>query len=348
MERWLVNHSNGQFAVDGLEELRQLASEGKVGAGDMVQPPGATDWLYAAEIPELKGLLGTNGSAADDDLVGYKSEGLSGPVKAVLAVVLLAVVGVGGAGMAYFYSQLTEEAPKILDSLTYSEMLVTEANAPLRAEPEEGASTLTSLPKDSTLVLLSKRGDFYRAKPKTGGSEGWVKVSHVLPMYQLGGKKVREEFDPLYNPDRYVVVRNASWLQLDERNTQLTVFNFQLHNQSRYPITDLRLMATVKDAKGNEVERVEIGVEGEIPAWAATMVGTLEGDPRKVKRGEEEERRLLTNYTFSEISEEDPDLMLRWKDGVEVEMKTKDFAAAEIDILELRAIPEAQPKPKRR
>ncbi len=40
--------------------------------------------------------------------------------------------------------------------------------------------------------------------------------------------------------------------------------------------------------------------------------------------------------------------MLQWKEGVEVEMTAKDFTAAEIDLLELRAIPEAQPKPKRR
>ncbi len=51
--------------------------------------------------------------------------------------------------------------------------------------------------------------------------------------------------------------------------------------------------------------------------------------------------RLLTTTTFDEMSKEDPELQLRWTSGVEVEMQTESFTNAEIDILELRALPDA-------
>jgi hypothetical protein len=346
MQRWLVTQDNGQFAVDGLEELRELARSGKLRPGDMVQPPGATDWLYASEIPELKGLMKED--HGDDDDLEFGRRGGGTAAKIAIAALLGGVLLAGGGGMAFFYQRLADDPGRLIgegSALSFSEMLVTQEAAPLLADPDAAGSSKMALEKDSVVELHAKRGDFYRIKTQSG-AEGWVNVLHVLPMYQLGDSKVRDEYDPLYNPDQYVHVMNASWLQLDEKNIQLTVFNFMLHNKSRYPITDLKLLATVKDAKGNEIERVEIPVEGEIPAWDSTMVGTLEPDKKAAKDGAE--KRLLTNYTFAKLSEDDPDLMLQWKEGVEVEMTAKDFTAAEIDLLELRAIPEAQPKPKRR
>ena len=35
------------------KELKQLVRDGSVGPGDMIQPPGASDWLYLVELPEL-------------------------------------------------------------------------------------------------------------------------------------------------------------------------------------------------------------------------------------------------------------------------------------------------------
>src|SRR5215203_5436441 len=57
MARWLVTQGDQQFSAQDLAELKELAKSGKVGPGDMVQPPGATDWLYASELPELMGIL---------------------------------------------------------------------------------------------------------------------------------------------------------------------------------------------------------------------------------------------------------------------------------------------------
>ena len=57
MARWLVTRNDSQFAVGGLAELRDLAKAGRLAGGDMVQPPGASGWLYAVEIPELTDAL---------------------------------------------------------------------------------------------------------------------------------------------------------------------------------------------------------------------------------------------------------------------------------------------------
>ena len=97
-----------------------------------------------------------------------------------------------------------------------------------------------------------------------------------------GGADVREEYDPLYNPDRYVDVLNATWRQLPNPNprpgdelSDVTVFEFLMRNNARYGMTDLVIEATIKDGKGQELDRVEIAVEGLIPADGHTAVGTL-------------------------------------------------------------------------
>ena len=47
----------------------------------------------------------------------------------------------------------------------------------------------------------------------------------------------------------------------------------------------------------------------------------------------------MTSQLFQELAKEDEELNLRWSEGVEIEMKVKGFAEAEIDILEVRAVP---------
>ena len=64
-------------------------------------------------------------------------------------------------------------------------------------------------------------------------------------------------------------------------------------------MTELVIEATIKDAKGHELQTVEMAVEGVIPAEGRTSVGTL-----TLEDGE----RFLTSATFTEMSESDPDL----------------------------------------
>ncbi|MCB9686557.1 MAG: SH3 domain-containing protein [Alphaproteobacteria bacterium] len=348
MSQWHVTQGDNQFAVDGgLGALEAMARRGGLGPGDMIQPPGTSDWMYASEVPELKQIFDARYDD-DDDNRGSNAAMLA--VGGVVAAVLLGILVIGGGISVYLMSQMSGGTAALVGEggLSYSEMIVTAAGAGLRAEPSEKASVLTTVTKDDTLQLLAKRGGFYKARTR-GGAEGWIAIDQVIPLYQLGGAEVREEFDPLYNPDRYVEVANARWMQLPADHptagkflSNRTIFEFMMSNSSRYPMTDLRLVATIKDAQGHELEKVEIPIEGMIPGSGSTMVGTLAAEEAGRKRKPDAPPpRVLTTATFEEMAASDPELQMRWTGGVEVEMKTAEFSAAQIDVVELRAVPDA-------
>ncbi|MEQ1567270.1 MAG: hypothetical protein ABMA64_16635 [Myxococcota bacterium] len=357
MAQWLVMQGNTKFPVGGLAELEEMARRGGIRPGDMIQPPGTTDWLYATEIPELKAHIERNASGDDDDDAGGGGSGATravlAAVAAVMAVGMVLVILVGGGIMLYFAGELQGTGGGLIGDggLAYSEMIVTAPATGLRAEPADDSRVATPVAKDATLELLAKRGAYYRARAP-GGGEGWIPIVDVIPMYQLGGADVRQEYDPLYNPDRYVDVANARWMQLPGEKpgqplSNVTAFDFMLTNSSKYPMTDLKILATIKDAQGHELERVEIPIEGVVPGDASTFVGTLSSEPadesgrRKPKDPNAPPDRLLTTYTFDEMAKDSPELQLRFTSGVEVVMKAEAFANAEIDVLELRAVPDA-------
>jgi hypothetical protein len=360
MAQWLVMQGDNKFPVASLADLEAMARRGRLKAADMIQPPGTTEWLYVTDVPELKALVESNSSYDDDDDEVSSNRGMFGGMAlaataGVLAIVFAGVILVGGGTMLYFANQMQNTGGGLIGEggLTYSEMIVTAEGSGLRSDPREDARIVTSVSKDSTLELLAKRGNFYRAREKSG-SEGWILTSHVIPMYQLGGAEVRQEYDPLYNPDQYVDVSNARWMQLPAEKpgpmqlTNVTAFEFMMSNSSKYPMTELRILATIKDAQGHELEKVEIPVEGVIPADGATFIGTLSSETeaeksrKKPKDPNAPPDRIMTTHTFEQLAAEDPDLQLRWTSGVEVEMKTEAFASAQIDIVELRAIPDAE------
>lgn len=332
MARWLVNRNDTQFGVEGLAGLKELARTGQLGKADMIQPPGTTEWLYAYEVPDLEPLLQDAASDDFDDLdVPARGGGMG---NAVLAAVLLGVIAAGGFYVWQQSSAIPTGEERLIGEggLSYNELVVTGENVQLFAEPSAAGAAIGAAPSGQSFEMLAKRGDFYKVRGQ-GGREGWLPAGQVLPMYQLGGQEMMKEYDPLFNPDRYVIVANASWMQLPEQQRErITVFQFMLANQSKYDMTDLVLVARIKDAKGMELEEVEIPVEGVVPAEGNTMVGTIV-DP------ESDERRLVTQTTFQGMAAEDPELRLEWADGVEVEMSTEDFTAASIDILQLRAVP---------
>lgn len=332
MARWLVTRNDTQFAVGGLGELRELARAGRLAAGDMVQPPGTTGWLYASEIPELRDSLQPGADVVSDDGPGGRSGGSA--LNVIIGLVLVAAIGYGGTQIYQNYSSIPDPEHKadIRARLRFSEMVVTVPNALLRAEPKADAPQVAEAPKDSVLELLAKRGDFYKARDK-GGKEGWIELRSVLPMYMLGGGEVRKEMDPLYNPDRYLDVANASWMQLPEaKDKKVTVFSFLLENESKYDMTDLVMVARIKDSKGHELDQVEFRVEGVVPGSSDTMVGTMVDPATKSKR-------LITQVSFAEMAAADQKLQLQYEEGVEVRMEREDFNEASIDIVEVRAVP---------
>lgn len=347
MAKWLVTQRNNQqFQVDGIGELVEMAQKGQLEGGDMIQPPGATDWVYVAELPDLAELIDEPEDDDDDDLVASRRR-RAAMFSGVLAL-MLAGIGVVGVGVIFVLAQALPTGGAAIvgeGGLSYTQMIVTADGSGLRGVPKDNATIALPLPKDTQLELVSKRGGYYRARTSTGG-EGWIPVDHVIPMYQLGGTSVRDEYDPLYNPDRYVDVVNARWMQLPPEKpggeeSNVTVFEMMFSNSAAYDMNELTVLVTVKDPKGQVLEKIEIPVEGVVPAKGKTMVGTQvpEDAEAKEKRGELVEKRLVTTYTFNQEAKGNPDLQLLFSSGLEVEMDSKEFTNAEIDILEIAAIP---------
>ncbi len=332
MARWLVTQRDRQFTAKDLAELKGLAQKGEIGPGDLIQPPGASDWLYAIELPELKGLVKRDPNAYDDDLDTKK--GIPTGVLAVIALLITA----GGGYFMYDYAQKLQEVDLELlgeQGLQLTEMLVTaDAGANLYSGPE-GDATSGTVAKNEKIQLLAKRGDRYQIR-SAGGQEGWVMVDDVIPAYYFADKDTRKDYDPIYNPDNYVFVKNASWMQLpNQRKDNVTVFEFLLQNKSKFDMTDVVILATIKDKNDKVLETKEVALEGTINRFDGTMVGTLQPD-RKDKDGVP---RLMTTSSFNELAKDDEDLRLRWSSGIEVQMESEGFVEANIDLLQIRAVP---------
>jgi len=332
MAGWLVTQGDRQFQAQDLGELKKLAAAGDLGPGDMVQPPGASDWLYASEIDDLSGLF-TDGAGVDID------DDWDMPQKSrVPAIIILALVAVAGAfGIWHFIGERPSAADLELlgpNGLQLNEMLVTQ-DSTVRGEPSDSAAAVTTVKNGDTVQLLAKRKDWYTIKTSEGKS-GYLGVKSVIPAYIFSDNATKEAYDPFYNPDSYVFVKNSSWMQLpDQRELNITLFQFLLQNTSKFEMSGLTLVATIKDKNDRVLERKEIKVEGSIPRYDAVMVGTLsppEDDPEGPKR-------LMTASMFSELAAKDPSLSMRWAEGVEVHMKSEGFVEANIDLLEVRAVP---------
>lgn len=334
MSRWMVNVRGQQFSASNMDELKKLAKKGELGAGDIVQPPGASEWLYALEVPELKGAL--RGDTANDfDMMAPAPKEMSPALKMAAAGVLV-LVAVG----AWSYALSLSDLPTIEDvqlvgkkGLNFTEVLVTAPDAKLLAQASDGAAEVGPLPKDASAELLGKRGDWYRLR--YDGKEGYAKVDQIVPAYYFGDEKVKQQHDPLYNPDRYVTVRNSAWMTVPGEKDEVTVFNFLLGNDSRFVMTDLKMVATIKDKNEQVLEAKEIAIEGSIPANSGTMVGMLKADPRDKTSTD----RIMTSAFYEELLRTDPTLPERWVDGVEVTLGSKDTVGAKIEIVEVRAIP---------
>ena len=335
MGRWLVTQGDHQFSAADLSELRDLATSGSVGPGDMVQPPGASDWLYASEIPELSSIFESqDGTHVDDDDWELPKTRSKGPLTAIL----LAIVAAGGYGMYHYGSQLPKhEDLEILGGTTGMALteMIASSNASIRADPSETASAVGSITKDDTVQLLGKRGDWYNVANKSG-AKGFVETDKVVPAYYFADAETRSSYDPIYNPDRYVFVKNSSWMQLpDQREENITIFQFLLQNKSKFEMTDIRLLATIRDKNDRVIETQEITIMGTIPAHDGVMVGTLKPDAKDQEAAAE----LMTTSLFESRLKDDNALMSRWSDGVELAMESEGFVEANIDLLQVRAIP---------
>lgn len=330
----MINARGNQFSAGSMDELKQLAKRGELTAGDIVQPPGAAEWIYALEVPELKSSLRSDLEIGES---GAPSKEMNPIVKWGLAA-LLAAVAVGAWSYALSL-RATVPQPGDLEligkkGLSFSEVLITAENGQLHAEASESSPAVTALVKNEKADLLAKRGKWYKLRFQ--GKEGYATVDSVVPAYYFGDEKTKLTYDPLYNPDRYVMVRNSSWQLLPEgANKNITVFTFLISNDAKFAMTDLKLLVTIKDKNDQVLEKKEIAVEGAIPPEFSTMVGVLKADKKDATSAD----KIMTSASFEELSKENPDLIERWQDGVEVKLDSDGFTEAAIELLEVRALP---------
>lgn len=336
MSRWLVNARGQQFSASGLDELKKLARQGEFGGGDIVQPPGASDWLYAVEVPELKGSL-----RADLDIMDTpppKPE--MSPALKYAGAAVLAVASVAAWGYALSLRSTIPQAEDLeliggKQGLTYSQVLAT-TDAPIRSSASESGSSVGTLARNAKADLLAKNDKFY--KVRSGGAEGYVKVDEVVPAYFFADERTKQDYDPLYNPDKYAYVVNSSWRMSEEPGKDnVSVFSFMMENTSKFQMTDIKLRAVIKNEKDEVLEEQVIPVEGKMPPLRSIMVGTL-----LPAKGETESRILMTSE-YEQLLQADPKVEERWMDGVEVPLKQAiPGSEATITLMEVRAVPPDQ------
>ncbi len=337
MSRWMVNVRGQSSSAGSMDELRQLAKKGELGGGDIVQPPGASEWLYAVEIAELKASLRPD--AMEDADLPNASGGISPMVKGVVAALMLAAsAGIWNHALTLKNSIPKSDAPlKFLDEsgergLSFKEVLVTSAGATLKADASAGSADLVALPNSAKAELLGKRGSWYRIRFE--GKEGFVPIDSVVPAYYFADDKTKLDYDPLYNPDKYVYVANASWtMAADKAKKGISDMSAMISNESKFPMTDIKIVATLKDAGGNVVTQLEIPVEGVMPPNRSDMIGTL-----KPARGDKSPPRIMLSNDFDKLVVDDPKAVERWIEGVEVLVGDKETSEASVTIAEVRAV----------
>ncbi|MSP55171.1 MAG: hypothetical protein EXR69_06140 [Myxococcales bacterium] len=331
MSRWMINASGHQFSAATIDELKKLAKDGKFSGGDILQPPGAAEWIYALELPELKTVLREE----------YAEPDAASGMGTVTRWALAGVLAMAAAGAWVYAYGLSQDMPDPDDleliggksGLKYTEVLVTGDPAGVFAS-EGGGAQAGTLPKNSRADLLGKRGDWYRVR--AGATEGYVRITDVIPAYFFADGPTQDKYKPLYYPDQFVTVVNSSWsLVPGNGNKNVTNFIFMLGNSSTFGMTDVRLKATIKDKDGKELEVKEVPVEGLIKPNSSTMIGTLAPDPKD----RASVQRVLTEAMFTEMMAVDPKVVDRWVEGVDIKLDSVGFDGATITVAEVRAVP---------
>lgn len=337
MSRWMVNVRGQSISAGSMDELKALAKKGELGGGDIVQPPGATEWLYAVEIPELKASLRPD--ALDDMDLPDTSTGFSPVVKGLFAGVLV-LISAGTWGYAFsLKNKIPTQSLELLDAsgasgLSFEQVIVTGEGINLKAEASNGSADVGPLPKNETAQLLAKRGTWY--KLSYNGKEGYAPVDSVVPAYFFAEDRAKLDYDPLYNPDKYVYVGNASWtMAADKAKKGISTMSASLQNDSKFGMTDIKIVAALKNTSGVVVTQKEITVEGVMAPNHSDMVGTL----LPAKSEKDALPRIMLTSDFEKLIATDPTVEERWLDGVEVLVGDDETTEASVTIVEVRAVP---------
>ncbi len=270
MSQWRITRGDEQFVASDLAELKIWAANGKIRPDDLIQAPGETEWVYAAESPMLDGLLRQQfgGGPTEEDFHRQKSE-------KTLRQIVLVVTGIGViiafAVMLRVAVNPPDPADKDLKSGTFAvkarDALVTHDCA-LRRSPDARAAAVANLSKDDRVQLLGKHGDWYEVQTE-GSQQGFLALDDILPGYYLA-KEEHKKWDPIYNPEIYLSVMMNDWqVVMDEYKRHdvehLTLLSMTLTNTSQYDMEHIVLVVHFWDPV-NEVKVEEILLEEVVPA----------------------------------------------------------------------------------
>jgi len=262
---WRITRGDQQFTVKDVAELKLMAVGGKVKASDLIQRPGGTDWLYATEVPELKGLIKvTSGGDMDDDWKPRRGVN-RGVLRAVSGLLFVGIIVAGFTGLWFIWKGVPEAEQFQLfgdhpGALTALDALATE-KANLLAAPDSRAAVKGVVEKDSRVALIRKLGDYYEVEAP-GGITGWIGTGQVVPGY-LFDQEMSDKYDPLFNPDTYLQLLNYAWTPVgeDDQPETLTEMMFQIANPTDYGMQGVILRISFFDG----TDRV-LGVENyEVP-----------------------------------------------------------------------------------
>lgn len=277
---WRITRGDEQFQAKDVAELKLLAIGGKIQPGDLVQPPGRSDWLYATEVPELDGLI--KAPQLDDDDEWQKRRTPNNALRIIALLVGVGVIAGGFYGLYWVYqnrpdpnaSSLFGEHDKALNPL---EALATE-HAALLKSPDSSAASIGSVEKDDRVMLVRKLGDFYEVTA-SDGTTGWLGTGQVIPGYKFD-QSLSDKYDPLFNPDTYLQLVNYSWTPSGEDDEPETLTNmlFELRNPTDYGMTGVMLRVSFKDGSDNTIDVKNIEVPRLLPPDDTVFVDGIEID----------------------------------------------------------------------
>jgi len=277
---WRITRGDDQFQAKDVAELKLLAIGGKILPGDLIQPPGRTDWLYASEVPELDGLLKTQSVDVDDDWA--KSRTPNNALRIISIVLGLGVVCAGFYGLYWVYSNRPDATQATLfgeheNALNPLEALATEHAALLKA-PDSTSGSVGDVKKDDRVMLVRKLGDFYEVSTQDGKT-GWLGTGQVIPGYKFD-QNLADQYDPLFNPDNYLQLMNYSWTPSGEEDDPETLTNmlFELSNPTDYGMQGVMLRVTFKDGSDNTIDVKNIEVPRLVPPQGDLFIDGIEID----------------------------------------------------------------------
>ena len=319
MSRFQIRKYDHHLVANNFTELLDMAKNGMLSHSDLVKPDGSSEWLYAGELPKIQDHLSLDIS--------------SEPTKTNnVLTVLLILISIGlFAGAYHFQSQIPSADDLAFvggNGLQENEAMLT-ANAKAYKSPQ-GKSSIGTLSQNSRVTLLEKKGELFKVDSSKGIA--WVSMYDLAPAYLFAGKKVRDKYDALFNAHRKILAQNASW-ERPVYGSDITNFYLQLQNLSPYDVEDIIVSIDMKDKEGEIVRSLKLELEGKILAGDSSVIGTLL-PPKKSS----EEPRIMTRDHLTKLEKQDPALINRWVESIEVTLGDVSFSGAAIKVTQANAL----------